>query len=270
MKTISITLIFLISISFTVPAPGQSAVQPPIPQVQYKKPDNGVLRIISFNIRNGIGMDNKTDYDRIAAIINKISPDVVALQELDSVTSRSKGVDVLKILAGKCGMKATYGASIPFQGGKYGIGILSKEAPVKTSFTPLPGREERRGLLMAEFNHFILFCTHFSLTEADRRESVGIINQIASRLNKITFLSGDLNASPESEAIRSISEQWQNLSGILPTFPSTSPTTCIDYIWGYHRSGSKFRVTETMVVSEPMASDHRPVFIDVKLKKMVH
>ena len=45
------------------------------------------LRIMSYNIHNGIGMDGKVDYARIANVISDVNPDVVALQELDSITS---------------------------------------------------------------------------------------------------------------------------------------------------------------------------------------
>jgi len=48
----------------------------------YPQTENTV-RVMSYNIHNGIGMDNKTDYQRIADVITKTAPDVVALQELD-------------------------------------------------------------------------------------------------------------------------------------------------------------------------------------------
>ena len=96
---------------------------------QYDKPADGVLRVLSYNVRNCLGMDGKTDYDRVSSVIRSIHPKVVALQELDSVTTRSNSIDVLKVLADNCGMNYIYGASIPYRGGKYGIGILSSEKP---------------------------------------------------------------------------------------------------------------------------------------------
>ena len=224
------------------------------------------IRILTYNVRNCVGMDRITDYDRVAAIISDIHPNVVALQELDSVTARSKGVNVLKVLAEKCGMNFTYGASIPYSGGKYGIGILSTEKPVSTSFISLPGSEEKRGLLMAEFKNYILFCTHFSLTEADRVASVKLINQKVNEPHKRIFLAGDLNAAPASEAIISLTDHWINLSGIQPTFPSSDPKQCIDYIWGLNCCNFRYNIIKQEVVSEKTASDHRPVFVDVSFE----
>ena len=55
---------------------------------------------MSYNIRNGRGMDDVADFRRTAAVINKVCPDVVAVQEIDSVTGRSGGKDVLREIAG--------------------------------------------------------------------------------------------------------------------------------------------------------------------------
>ena len=69
-------LFLLLAISFALPVKGQST---------FPKEENS-LRILSYNVRNCKGMDNLTDYQRVADVINKIAPDVVAVQELDSVT----------------------------------------------------------------------------------------------------------------------------------------------------------------------------------------
>src|SRR5665648_396979 len=191
MKNLRFTILIVIVLSIIsthrVDAQNKNAIQSP--GYQYEKPADGVVRILTFNVRNGRGMDDRTDYDRVANVIFAIHPEVVALQELDSVTIRSNGVDVLKAIAEKCEMNYFYGASIPYQGGKYGIGILSKETPLKTTFFPLPGTEEKRGLLMAEFKEYIFFCSHFSLTEADRVASVQLINKKGTEPVSYTHLT---------------------------------------------------------------------------------
>ncbi len=269
MKSLKYAAIFLISISFTLihSAYGQNSNPSPDTKYQYPKPGEGVVRILTYNVRNALGMDQQTDYDRVASVIRAINPGVVALQELDSATTRSNGIDVLKVLAEKCGMKYIYGPSISYRGGKYGIGIMSVETPLITSFFSLPGREERRGLLMAEFKNYIFFCTHFSLTEADRVTSVELINEKAKELHKKVFLAGDLNASPESEAINALNKYWINLSGKQPTFPSTKPNHCIDYVWGINCCDFSYNTMKQEVVPEEIASDHRPVFVDISLNK---
>lgn len=74
-------------------------------------------------------MDNVCNYRRIADVINKAAPDIVAVQELDSMTNRSGKKYVLGELATLTGMHAYYAPAIKHDGGKYGIGILSKSSP---------------------------------------------------------------------------------------------------------------------------------------------
>ena len=104
---------------------------------------NKQLQIMSYNVRHCAGMDLVVDYDRTATVISQQQPDVVALQELDSMTGRSGRHDQLGELASRTGYHPVFGAAIEFNGGLYGVGILSREMPVSTKRIPLPGEEPR-------------------------------------------------------------------------------------------------------------------------------
>jgi endonuclease/exonuclease/phosphatase family metal-dependent hydrolase len=231
-----------------------------------RMPMNYAVRAMSYNIRNAEGLDNNVDYQRIADIIKNVAPDVAALQELDSVTNRSGKVDVLARLAGLTGMYSTFGASIVLSGGKYGVGVLSKERPLSWKRVPLPGSEELRSLLIVEFEKYIFCCTHFSLTAADRQTSVGIIKQAVQGFNKPVLLAGDLNDWPESSVLNTFKQDWAVLSNPAQfTFPANNPTETIDYILGYVSNGYKYPVIQAQVLNEPVASDHRPLFADIRI-----
>ena len=106
------------------------------------------IKIMSYNVRNAKGMDNVRDYSRVAKVILEAAPDVVAVQELDSMTSRSGRNHVLGEIAKLVNMHAEYFPAISFDGGKYGIGILSKEQPLEVKGYPLPGRRRRELFLL--------------------------------------------------------------------------------------------------------------------------
>ena len=198
---------------------------------------NQTITILSYNVKNCLGMDGVTDYKRVAEIIKRINPDIVALQELDSATQRSKGIVVLDELASLTGMHKTYGASIGYQGGKYGIGLLTAEKPVAWKRVPLPGREEKRSLLIVELNDVVIGCTHFSLDEEDRLESALIVNDSFKAYSKPVFLAGDLNAVPGSAVIKSIKSRWNILNDTaMFTIPADKPRKCIDFILGLKSS----------------------------------
>lgn len=237
----------------------------------YEKPGEGVLRILTYNIRNCIGMDGKTDFDRVAEVINFINPHVVALQEVDSATKRMDGVDVLKVLAEKTGMYYKYGPAISYQGGKYGNGVLSLEKPFTYSVIPLPGRQERRSLLMVEFRDYILYSTHLNNRYAgDRHGSVMIIDYEVKDADKPVFLAGDINDTPGTKTLELLSENWLQLSGNEYTFRSDRPDRCIDYIFGHKHESFGYKVLQQIVVNEPVASDHLPVFVDIRIDGYDH
>ena len=226
--------------------------------------ENNTLRIMSYNIRNGRGMDDAANFQRTADAINKACPDLVAVQEIDSVTGRSGGKDVLRELAGLTLMHYVYAPAIDYDGGKYGIGMLSKEKPLSHRYLPLPGREEARALLVVEFEKYIYCCTHLSLTEEDRMLSLPIIKQVAASANKPFFIAGDMNAHPDSEFIQQLQKDFVILTDPKKlTFPADKPDETLDYIATYAKDTTAFTRISTRVLDEPAASDHRPVVTDI-------
>ena len=225
------------------------------------------LRLMTYNIKNANGMDDVCDFQRIADVINHIHPEVVALQELDSMTHRSGQKYVLGEIAGRTQMHAYFAPAIDYDGGKYGIGLLTKEIPVSLKTMTLPGREEARALIMAEFDNYIYCCTHLSLTEEDRMASLELIKDFAAAHKKPFFLAGDLNAEPESAFIKYLQQDFQILSDVNQhTFPAPAPTETIDYITALKQNMKGFTVTSAQVVNEPVASDHRPLVIVLEQK----
>lgn len=228
--------------------------------------EENTLRIMCYNVRNCRGMDEVVDYQRIASIMNRVNPDVIAVQELDSATERNNRVYALKELAERTRMFYTYAPAIDYQGGKYGVGILSKEKPIRYQTVPLPGREENRVLLIAEFEDYLLCCSHFSLTDEDQVLSAPIIFEAVKDVKKPLFLAGDMNSVPDSPTQKVLQEMFTPLNDTKAfTIPVVNPNRCIDYIYGY-KNGNTYTVLQRQVLDEQVASDHLPLFIDVRLK----
>ena len=223
------------------------------------------LRLMTYNIKNATGMDGVCDFQRIANVINNASPDVVAVQEVDSVTNRSNQKYVLGEIAERTQMYACFAPAIDYDGGKYGIGLLSKKAPVHLQTIALPGREEARALILAEFEDYIYCCTHLSLTEEDRMKSLEILKTFAASYKKPLFLAGDMNAEPESDFIKELQKEFRILSNPRQhTFPAPAPKETIDYVAAFKQNDKGFAVVSSEVVNEPVASDHRPIVVELR------
>ena len=223
------------------------------------------LKLMSYNIKNANGMDNVCNFQRIANVINNTSPDVVAIQEVDSMTNRSGQKYVLGEIAERTQMHGYFAPAIDYDGGKYGIGLLTKQVPLRLQSLPLPGREEARTLILAEFTDYIYCCTHMSLTEEDRMKSLELVKAFTSSSTKPLFLAGDMNAEPESGFIKELQKDFQILSNPKQhTFPAPDPKETIDYIAMLKQNAKRFAVISAKVINEPMASDHRPILVELR------
>ena len=223
------------------------------------------LKLMSYNIKNANGMDNVCNFQRIANVINNASPDVVAIQEVDSMTNRSGQKYVLGEIADRTQMHGYFAPAIDYDGGKYGIGLLTKQVPLRLQSLPLPGREEARTLILAEFADYIYCCTHMSLTEEDRMKSLELVKAFTSSSTKPLFLAGDMNAEPESGFIKELQKDFQILSNPKQhTFPAPDPKETIDYIATLKQNAKGFAVISAKVINEPMASDHRPILVELR------
>ena len=223
------------------------------------------LKVMSYNIHAGIGVDGKRDLDRIAEIIKGQDPDFVGLQEVDDKVTRTGWVDQMDELARKTGMFHYFAPAIQFQEGLYGVGALVKKKPLHWYTIPLPDLDEARVLLVLEYEDYVLLNTHLPLNERSRVSAIDSINRIAKGSRKPVILTGDFNAVPDSAEIMAMSEEWQTLSDVNKfTCPAENPSITLDYIMGYKVDGVKYKAVKSSVLNEPDASDHLPVYVEVK------
>ena len=185
------------------------------------------------------------------------------------MTTRYPGHDMLSEVAALTDMYPTYAASIDFRGGKYGIGILTKEKPLSHRRVPLPCRSEPRSLLIVELEEYYYCCTHLSLHEEDRITSAAIIIDELSKLDKPAIIAGDFNALPNSYPMMALGRKFHifEKTGTPYTFPANEPTREIDYIALYTGGGASAEVVSHEVLHAPVESGHAPIVAEVVISQ---
>lgn len=222
------------------------------------------VRVVTFNIKHGATMRGDFDLDRIANVIRALTPDFVALQEVDVYTVRARGLDIAAELARRTGMVSVFGKAMDFDGGAYGLALLSHVPFVTTQCEALPfsGENEPRAALagtatLAGGETVRVISTHLAYASpADRLAQAAHIDEVFGADSVPTVLAGDFNATPESDVVACMKQRWSMACGDSPspTFPSVAPTIKIDYI--FFRPANRWCVQETRVVDNPIASDH--------------
>jgi endonuclease/exonuclease/phosphatase family metal-dependent hydrolase len=240
------------------------------------------IRVVTYNIHHGEGLDGKFDLPRIAKVLLEAEPDIVAVQEVDQGTRRASGVDQPAELAKLTSMEVVFGRNIDFDGGGYGTAVLTKlpvlsreSVKLKSFYPPTATNPEQRGAQVVELGDgdgppLLFIGTHLDYrpSDAERMASAKSINEIViRRKSDLAILAGDLNATPESRPIAELAKHWKiagMASSVTPqagnqilTFPANKPDRWIDYI--LVRPADQWEVVEVRVLDEPVASDHRPL-----------
>lgn len=238
------------------------------------------LRVLCYNVHWCKGTDGKYDVARLADVINKAKPDLVALQEVDVGVKRSGRVHDVRELSKLTGLAARFGPTQHYEGGLFGNAVMTNLPILDVAIHPLPYTEstaERttypRGAIAVTMQgpdgipvRFV--STHFQHNvPEDRVAEAKAINKLFAADNDglRTILAGDMNAIPDAEPITELLKKWTNAidEAATPTAPATKPRSRIDYV--FYRNTSHFRVIESKVIPESIASDHRPVLAVLEL-----
>jgi endonuclease/exonuclease/phosphatase family metal-dependent hydrolase len=240
--------------------------------------DDASLRVLCYNIHYGQGNDGEYNLQRLANVINGAKPDLVALQEVDVGVKRSGRVHQARRLAELTNMSVRYGPTQHYEGGLYGNAVLSRLPILDVQIQPLPYTESTadrttypRGaievLLRPTNGESLRFIsTHFQHNvPEDRVAEARAINRLFANQDVPCILAGDMNATPDSEPVRILQEQWTNAidEQHSPTAPSREPRSRIDYV--FYR-GPSLKMIHSEVIEDSMASDHRPVLVEFEFR----
>jgi endonuclease/exonuclease/phosphatase family metal-dependent hydrolase len=239
------------------------------------------INILTYNILHGERHDraSTTNIQEITNLLTQLQPDVIALQEVDSMTQRSakihgEPVDYMYKLSQETGYRSYFGRAMYYGGGGYGEGILAKNgSDYHTVNLPSPAGGEPRAIAWVKaelktLEEFYFGATHLCHEyEENRIAQLDSILSYAESLDKPVVWAGDLNFTPDSPEYGRIPDYWKEAGAVAGDLQNTYGTESngkrIDYIWYDSR---KFELVEYKVLTEIPFSDHYPVWAVLKLK----
>ncbi|HEV2474863.1 MAG TPA: endonuclease/exonuclease/phosphatase family protein [Chthonomonadales bacterium] len=218
------------------------------------------MRIVTSNIRGGLGMDGRRSIRRIAREVDLLQPDILCLQEVHCRLPWSRFANHPAILERLLRRKCLFAPAFRFGVGSFGVAILTRY-PVSTArIWQLPSKSERRVALEAGIyaggTEISVFCTHFGLDPMERQRQSAWLAGVVCAATGPVLVAGDLNECPSEPAVQSLLD----LGGIKdagcnrPTYPAREPRSAIDYIL----YGGGIAVSACMPKWSE-ASDHLPV-----------
>ncbi len=232
------------------------------------------MRIMTYNIRAGRGLDGRLSLGRIAQVIEAEAPDVVALQEVDSRRRRSTYQDQAHVLAERLGYECAFVHARRWREGEYGNAILSRFPLLECRRLALPKPArlpvEARCVLQCRLAHpdgdVHVWNTHLGLLAAERRAQVAAVIQEYMRNQEIPLIIlGDFNARPRSKEVSGLALHLTRV--ISPrTFPGFLPVVHLDHVFHTrHLRVDRTHVPKTLLARR--ASDHLPLVVDLQWQK---
>jgi len=190
------------------------------------------LRIMTWNVHGTFNLNPDFDLEGVSAIIEKWSPDVVALQEVDS---RGRADDPFARLADVVGEHRAEARSIVTKDGDYGQVLLSKlpfAAPPVISDVSYQEREPRRAItarIRAPLGEVTVVATHLGLSIHERHAQASAIAELVE--NPRTIVVGDFNDWLWVKSVRRVLAGRCPVRTRLRTFPSRLPILRLDRIY---------------------------------------
>ncbi|HEY7767803.1 endonuclease/exonuclease/phosphatase family protein [Longimicrobium sp.] len=248
-------------------------------------PPERAVTVLVYNIHAGKDTAEGENLPRVAELVRGTGADLVLLQEVDRNTQRSGPVDQPAVLARLTGYSVAFGRTIGFQGGDYGVALLSRWPIRRDTLVPLlvtapPGRttgnREQRGVLVAVVDApggpITVLNTHLDHTGDDvwRMQEIATVLQVSRtgvEPGIPVLIGGDLNARPESavhEQLRGAGfrDAWEGCGeGDAMTFPASAPDRRIDYLY----VNGAIRCESAQVLASD-TSDHRPLVFRLRLR----
>jgi endonuclease/exonuclease/phosphatase family metal-dependent hydrolase len=227
-------------------------------------------RVLSYNIRQGFGLEDRFGLEPVAAEIERHNPDVVALQEIARGWVISGMVDQLQWLANRLDMRLYFEPNLADTWGNAFLVRLPVLAEEHRRFEDL-GRVPRgvQGITVATANGPLrILITHLD-SEADgdrvRADQAGEVLGFWGG-GGATLLVGDMNFVPDSAgyalvAASGLRDLLRETGNDGPTYPANAPFERIDYAFG--TADLAVSIAESPVST---ASDHRPVLIDLEVR----
>ncbi|MBL8892521.1 MAG: endonuclease/exonuclease/phosphatase family protein [Planctomycetaceae bacterium] len=231
------------------------------------------IQVATWNIRRGYGMDNRTDLERTARGLQSLSADVIGLQEVDLGVRRSGQVNQLKFLGQQLGYHPAFGSFMDYDGGRYGLGLLSRYPLTRIEELRLPEGNEPRVALVAELTlpdnrRVLVVNVHFDWVKDDtfRLAQAKVVAAYLKQVELPWILLGDFNDEPDSATWRLFGEfaiSAEKPGDQRGTYPADHPKSEIDFI--FVGPVNQWSVSNAEVVPDSQTSDHRPVRATLRL-----
>ncbi len=233
------------------------------------------LRIVTYNIHRGRGLDRRTRPERIAEVLQALSPDIIALQEVIGPGRSTAGH--AEIIGAALGMGWIMGPIRELRGHQFGNMILSRfpmwnHAQYDLSWKTCEPRGTQRVAVDVGPGTLQVYNAHLGTALLERRyQAARLAAWVQDRRTAAPkILLGDFNEWSRTLAGDILAERLKSIDIFQflkrrRTYPGIFPLVHLDHIY-YEGDISVRNVSLPKTRLALMASDHLPLVADITVK----
>ena len=239
------------------------------------------FRIATYNTHKCRGMDGRIRPHRVAQVLGELGADVIALQEVVSLSGARREQNQAQYLADTVGFEFRIGETRKLRGAAYGNVVLSR-FPVKEVrvYDLTASRREARGCIRCDIEiapgklvH--LFNVHLGTGYLERRKQARMLMSrevlLSPQLKHPRLVIGDFNEWTHGLVSRLLQQHFESVDIQLHlnrkrTYPGVLPIMHLDHMY-FDR---ELALEEFLLHRSPMAlmaSDHLPLVAGFRVKK---
>lgn len=240
------------------------------------------LRLLTFNIQAAIGSNNYRDYitgswkhllahggslDNLQHMAVLLSDyDIVALQEVDGGSLRSRHINQLDFLAQQAGFPFRYQQLNRNLGrlGQFCNGLLSRPHPYHVENHRLPGLPGRGAIIAFYGDHddpLVVVALHLALGKRYQQQQLDYLARRLKPFRRLVVM-GDFNCGPASLRDSPLVSLGLRVPAIrLASYPSWAPERMLDQVL----VSADLKASGPQVLNDYRLSDHLPVALELQL-----
>lgn len=224
------------------------------------------MRIVTFNIKHGSVGSGRVDNRLLARTCAGFDADILALQEVDVRSVRSRLVHQGAMLGRATGMAHAFGEAArrgPIR--RYGNALLVRGAISDVDVVPMPqpsGGEFRVAIVatatLTSGEAVSVAATHLSFRKGEGTVQLAALLAYFAARPLPRVLLGDLNVGADV-AEPALRDAGYEVAATGPTFPAAQPRTRIDFV-----AVAGLEIVSAGLPEVPI-SDHRPIVVEASV-----
>jgi endonuclease/exonuclease/phosphatase family metal-dependent hydrolase len=248
-----------------------AAMRTPSPVPTVSSP---VLRVMTYNIHQGISADGAVDLDEIASVVGSQKLDIVGLNEINRARPNYGLIDTLPLIGRMAQMEYRFGAT--YDDGQYGNALLTRYPITEWKNTRYAAKSNEfravlRAVITTPIGPITFFVTHLDNINGDKSVRGSQVTELLKIWNQTprSIIVGDLNAEPEKPELQALYQAGlvdalaASGNGDVYTFWDVNPQPGrrIDYIL----VTPDLKIIKTQTIPT-RASDHLPVVAEISVQ----